>query len=391
MNPNLSLYLLPAVLALLALLSTACAGRQTTSAEASARRAPGNPLEITLDANLQKFVRVGVAQTEPVSSTLRVAGRIEADGTRLARISAPVTGRILDMKVIEGQQVHAGEVLATIYTTELSSAQSELLKLLAQRQVAERAVARARQLLEAGVIGTAELQRREAELQQAIVDLSAARERLRILGMNDETIAALEKTRTLSSVIPIVSTIDGTVLERTATPGQIVQAAEPVFVVTDLSHVWLVADVPEQSAGRLRVGQPVEAEIPALAGHKVHGRISFVSATVNRETRTVSIRMNLPNPQRIYKPAMLATLTIVEEPRPQLVVPAAAVVRDGNTDSVFVQTAPQTFLLRPVKAGEEIGGKRVILEGLKPGERIVVEGAFHLNNERRRRTMTTEA
>ncbi len=384
---TLSILAAPALVAIASLALSGCGATAKPKAEA---RPIHNPMEITPDADLRKQLRIGAPQREPVSATLRVSGRVEADGTRIARVSAPVTGRILDIKVVEGQHVKRGEILATIYSTDLSSAQSEFLKAQSQRQVAERAVGRAKQLLEAGVIGSAELQRREAELQQAGLDLSAAAERLRVLGFQEDSIAALQKKGSLSSITNVLSSIEGIVLERKATIGQIMQAVEPVFVIADLSHVWLVADVPEQSAGTIKVGKAVQAEIPALPGQKIKGTLSFVSATVNRETRTVTVRMNLPNPHRVYKPAMLTTMTLIDGSEPQLVVPSSAVVREGNDDCIFVQTAPNTYLLRTVSLGDDMGDKRVVLKGLQPGEKVVLEGAFHLNNERKRLALGSE-
>jgi cobalt-zinc-cadmium efflux system membrane fusion protein len=377
-TPRLAL----AALSILAL--TGCGTSATPAAEAEPIR---NPFEITPELELKEQLKVGKCRLEAVSGILRVAGRVEADATRMARVSAPVTGRIVELNVFEGQNVRKGEVLATVYSTELSSAQSSILKAHSQRQVAERAVSRAKLLLDAGVIGSAELQRREAELQQASADLSAAREQLRVLGLSDEDIEALQKTRRVNSVTHIVATIDGTVLERTATVGQVVQAVEPVFTIADLSRVWLVADVPEQSAGAIRPGKSVEAEIPALPGHKISGTLSFVSATVDPETRTVRTRMNLANPQRLYKPAMLTTMTLIDGSERKLVVPSTAVVREGNGDYVFLQVTPETFVLRPVKLGEEAGDVRVLLEGIDQGDQIVLDGAFHLNNERKRRAL----
>lgn len=370
-----------------ALLLSGCGAKTTPQAQA---KAVSNPLEISPEDSLKKQIRVGQPKSEAVSTTLRVAGRVEADGTRMARVSAPVTGRILEVKVIDGQHVRKGEVLATIYSTELSSAQSDFLKAFSQRQMGERAVGRAKQLLDAGVIGSAELQRREAELQQASAELSASRERLRVLGLHDDAIKTLQTSRGLSSVTDILASIDGIVLERKATIGQIVQAVEPVFVIADLSHVWLVADVPEQSAGNIQVGKAVEAEIPALPGQKVRGVLSYVSPTVNPDTRTVGTRMNLPNPQRLFKPAMLTTMTLVDGAEQRIVLPSSAVVREGNTDCVFVRVNADTFLLRPVTVGEDLGEKRVLLDGLREDEHIVMEGAFHLNNERKRRAIGGE-
>jgi cobalt-zinc-cadmium efflux system membrane fusion protein len=384
----------PTIVALqVALAAAAALSLSGCGAKATARieeKPAANPMEITPDAELRKQLRITEPLREPVSASLLVSGRVEADGTRMARVSAPVTGRILEMKVIEGQHVRKGEILATIYSTELSSAQSEFLKASSQRQVAERAVARARQLLAADVIGSAELQRREAELQQAGLDLSAASERLRVLGLPDDTIKMLQTKGGLSSISNVVSSIEGIVLERKATIGQIVQAVEPVFIIADLSHVWLVADVPEQSAGSLKVGKTVQAEIPALPGQRINGALSFVSATVNRETRTVTVRMNLPNPHRAFKPAMLTTMRLIDSSEQQLVVPASAVVREGNDDCIFVQTSPNTYVLRPVKLGADFGEKRVLLEGVRQGEKIVADGAFHLNNERKRQAVGSE-
>jgi cobalt-zinc-cadmium efflux system membrane fusion protein len=364
----------------------------TTTASERVEAAPaGDPLLIKIDDDLQDRVKVGTPEKRHVSGTLHVAGRVEADETRLARVSVPVTGRIVELNAVEGQHVHKGQVLAVIYGSELSTAQSAFLKAHSQRQVNERAVSRAKQLLDAGVIGSAELQRREAELYQAMADLAASREQLGVLGMDSDAINKLESSRTVNSMTRVVASIDGIVLERKATIGQLVQAVETMFTIADLSNVWLVADVPEVSAGVLAVGKTVEAEIPALPGEKVTGTLSFVSAIVNPETRTVRTRMNLPNPQRRYKPAMLTTMTLVDGAEQRLVVPAGAVVRESNGDNVFVQTAKDTFVLRRITLADDAGEWRVVTDGLTAGDKIVTEGAFHLNNERKRRMLGDEA
>jgi membrane fusion protein, heavy metal efflux system len=380
---NLSKSVLIAVAGGIVALATSGCG----DAPASQAASPGpvrNPMEIEASPELMKQLEIAAPQWKNVSGLLRVAGRVEADETRMARINAPVNGRIVDLNVIEGQHVEKGQVLATIYSTELSSAQSALVKAKTQHQLAERAVARARQLLEAGVIGSAELQRREGELEQAVADLASLREQLLVLGMRKAAVDHLESTRAIDSITEIVSTISGRVLERRVTPGQVLQAAEVLCIVADLSSVWLVADVPEQSAGSIRIGKSVHAEIPALPGEKITGTLSFVSSMVNPETRTVRTRMNLANPDRRYKPAMLATMTLVDGAERRLVVPLSAVVRNGNQDGIFIRKSGNEFVLRPVELGEEFGDERVVLSGLDPEASIVVQGAFHLNNERMR-------
>jgi membrane fusion protein, heavy metal efflux system len=370
------------------LLYAGCGAAPPPEAEAAVERP--NPLEIEVDDNLMQRIQVGEVALTQVTETLRVAGRVEADETRMARINAPVTGRIGELRVIEGQYVEEGEVLATIHSTELTNAQSALLRALTEHRMADRAVARAKQLLDAGVIGTAELQRREAELQQAATELVSLREQLRILGMPAEAMQKIEKTHIVDSLTHVLSTIKGRVLERRVTPGQVVQAAEIVCVIADLSNVWLVADIPEQSAGHIRIGQAVEAELPALPGRKITGEISFVSATVNPETRTVRARMNVRNPAREYKPAMLATMILRGGSERRTVIPSSAIVREGNEESVFVQTGPRSFVLRKVSLGEEHGDGQILLGGIEENTTIVTEGAFHLNNERRRRAVRNE-
>jgi len=365
-------------------------GNHTRSTEAAAPPPVRNPLEIAAGPELIGQIRVGKVPSADVTGSMKLAGRIEADETRMARVSPPVTGRIVGIEIAEGQMVKRGDVLARIHSTDLSTAQSAFLKASTQRQLAQKAVTRARQLLDAGVIGEAELQRRDAELQQCSADVETARDQLGVLGMPDEAIKQLESTRAVNAITPIVSSIDGRVLERKITIGQVVEAAETVFVVADLTNVWLVADVPEQNAVALQPGKTVEAEIPAVPGHTIRGHINFVSAIVNPETRTIRARMDLPNRDWRYKPAMLATMTLLDGAEHRRVVPSTAVVREENQDNVLVETGPNRFALRPVTLGMEFRGFRVLESGLSDNESIVLDGAFHLNNERKRRAVQGE-
>jgi membrane fusion protein, heavy metal efflux system len=366
------------------LLLAGCGGKTPTEQKTQAATEPRNPLEVTPPEDLLKQLKIGETRYAAVAASLRIPGRIEADETRLAVVGAPMTARIVEMEVIEGQNVKRGQVLATLYSTELSDAQFNFLKAFSQQTLAQRAAERAKQLLAADVIGSAELQRRETELSQSNAEVSALRDQLKVLGMNADEIQKLEKTRVVNSRSEIVAQIDGTVLERRVTIGQVLQPAETAFILADLSSVWLVADVPEQVAGAIAVGKLVEAEVPALPGHPIRGKLSFVSATVNPETRTVTTRIDLPNPHRRFKPAMLATVILKDNAENARVIPSSAIVREGNDDLVFAQTAPGTFMLRPVTLGAEVDGNRVVTAGISPGEKIVLDGAFHLNNERKR-------
>jgi len=373
--------LLPCLAAVLFL--AAC---NKTAAQPEQKKAPAafDPSIINPSESLLKELKLGTATTSPVSATFDVSARIEVDDTRVTRVGSPVLGRISSLLVHEGEQVTKGQVLALLNSTGLSDAQLAYLKALSSRQLNQRAVERAQQLLKADVIGSAELQRREAELLEASAELDAARDQLGLLGMTPESVDELRRTRTMNSVARVIAPMNGTVLDRKITLGQMIQPADTVFEVADLSHVWLVADVHEQNTGLLVKGLPVEAEISAFPGRRLKGRLNFVSSTLNPETRTVRARMDLANPQGRFKPAMLAVMHLKEPPTNRKLIPLTAVVREGNTENVFVERAPGSFVLRPVTLGEEFEGQRVLLNGISPTDRIVLDGAFHLNNERRR-------
>ena len=377
------------LLALTLGLAAACGERPGAPAPKStpSQAQPRDPLAVDANAELIARLSVGPIQEVPVRESLLVPGRIEVDETRMARIGAPVTGRVADLDATVGQSVRRGQVLATINSTELSAAQLGYLRAISQRQTAARAAARAQQLFEADVIGSAEAQRRQSEAALAQVEEQATRDLLKVLGMNDTTIEQLATSRSINSLANIVASVSGTVIERKVTEGQVVQPADTVFLVADLSNVWVVADIPEQNAGPVRQGEAVTVQIAALPGRELPGTLAFVSPVVNPETRTVRARMDLPNPAREFKPAMLASVLIRGKPQRRAVVPLDAIVREENRYYVFVPAGKDRFRLRPVVLGGEHDGARVLLDGAKTGELIVLEGAFHLNNERKRREL----
>ncbi|HMF53156.1 MAG TPA: efflux RND transporter periplasmic adaptor subunit [Edaphobacter sp.] len=348
-----------------------------------AAAAEQDPTTISVTLALVQQLKIGEPKMQDVAGSLQVSARIDTDASRIARVGSPVAGRIIKLLVFEGQNVRRGAVLATLHSTDLSDTQFSFIKAYSQEKLAEQATARAEQLVKADVMGRAELERRRAELLQATAEAAAFRTQLRGLGMSDASIHQLETTRELNADYPVLSIIGGTVLERKVTLGQIVQPAEIAFMVADLSNVWLLAEVPEESAGRLHKGMNVIVKIPALPNQKVEGRLSYVAPIVDPVTRTVQVRMDLPNPHGIYKPAMLAGMTFLDNTERKTTVPSTAVVREENKDYVFVQTEPTKFRLREVSLGLETGDNRVLESGVSTGEKIVLDGAFHLNNQRK--------
>lgn len=353
----------------------------------AAAQSPADPLQVQAAPELLAALKVAAVGTQPVGETLRVAGQIDFDEQRLARIGATVTGRVTQVDAILGQAVARGDVLARLNSSELSSQQLAYLKARAQLELNKRNAERAKALFEADVIGAAELQRRESEYQISIAETRAAADQLQLLGVSPAAIERLGRHGAVDSQTPVAATLAGTVVERKLAVGQVVQPADALFVVADLSRVWAVAQVPEQQVGLVRAGQSVSIEVPALGNEKLVGKLIYVGQTINPETRTVLVRTELDNKDGRLKPAMLASMLIEAKPVDRLVVPAGAVVRENDEDHVFVAESDKVFRLVKVKLGPEQDGRRVVMGGLKGQERLVIDGAFHLNNERNRKEM----
>ena len=342
-----------------------------------------DPMKVSVDATLSQSITVGTAQMQEVTAEQKAAARVETDVARMVRIGSPVDGRITRVLVYEGQRVRQGQMLAMLHSNALSDTQFSFVKVCSQLKLAEQSAERARQLVQADVIGKAELQKREAEVLQNSTEVEALRSQLHGLGMSEAAIRRLETTRKLNADYPLLATISGTVIERNVTVGQVVQTADIAFQIADLSHLWLVSEVPEEHAGVLAIGKSVVAVVPAIPTEPITGKLSFVSPIVNPETRTVQARMDLDNSKGLFKPDMLATVTFESRPEKRLTVPSTAVVREENKDFVFIQIANNEYILREVEMGPEVHDRRVIVHGITVNDKIVLDGAFHLNNKRK--------
>jgi cobalt-zinc-cadmium efflux system membrane fusion protein len=341
-----------------------------------------NPAEVSVTPALASSLQLGTPQFKNVVGSLEISAHVQTDTTRVARVGSPVSGRILKILVFEGQTVRAGATLATLHSTSLSDTQVSLIKAFSNQTLAAAATRRAEQLVSAEVIGRAELERRQAELLQTIAEVSSFSTQLRGLGMTERQIQSLQTNRKISADYPIVTPNGGTILDRKITVGQVVQPADEAFTVADLSSVWITANVPEEDAGTLQRGMEVTVRIPALPAEKVTGHLTYVAPVVDPITRTVEVRMQLPNTHGLFKPDELATMVFTGHTDRKLAVPQTAIVREDNKDHVFVEIAPNSFILREVELGQETDDQRVVQGGVTASERIVLDGAFHLNNQR---------
>ncbi len=371
----------PWTLALLCLLA-ACSPKPESAPAAAKPQA--DPLQVQIPSAMASRFEVATLQVQELETIKEVAGRIEANDRLVTRIGASVTGRVTEVLVEVGDRVQSGQALARVASPELSQAQMAYLRAHSAAALADRAVERARQLYQADVIGSAELQRRESEQAVAHAEKRATQDQLRLLGIPAEAMAQLRDKGVLHPHAAVVSTLSGVVIERKVSNGQVAQPGDPLFTVADLSKVWVVGDMPEQTARTVQVGQRVDIDVPALGGRQLSGKIVHVGDTVSPETRTVTLRTQVDNASRDLKPQMLATMRIRGEARKVLAVPQEAVVRESDRDHVYVRTADNTFRYTTVELGDAQNELRPVLKGLSEGDAVVVRGAFHLHNERKR-------
>lgn len=347
-----------------------------------AEEADSNTIFIRPD--LRQRIKTGKPFFTDIADKLSVPGQIKVHEQKLVRVGASFTGRIVEVYVQLGDNVEAGAKLARIASPELTQAQLAYLRANSLAVLAKRAAVRAKQLFAGDVISAAELQRRESELQVSNAELSAAKDQLRLMGVDNGAISDLTKHGQILPSVEITAPSSGTVIERNVALGQVVQPSDQLFTLADLSVLWVVGDVPEHAAHFVEQGQRVEIRVPALGDTYFDGTIIFVADIVNPLTRTVMVRTEVDNSERRLRPDMLATVHIAEHARERLVIPEGAVVREHNHDHVFVAREDGGFTLTSVELDESINQLRPVLDGLTPDQLIIVEGAFHLNNERKR-------
>ena len=211
--------------------------------------------------------------------------------------------------------------------------------------------------------------------------VEAARDRLRLWGISADQIRALERTGRPDLALTYRSPVSGTVVQKNVVEGQYVEVGADLYLLADLSSVWLVAQIYEFELGRLRVGQPVTATVSALPGSELKGKVVFIEPTLERETRTARVRIVLPNPRGDLKPGMFANARLAVALGPSLSVPKTAVIDTGTRQVVYVETGAGAFTPREVKLGAAAGDRRVVLDGLREGERVVAAGSFFVDSQ----------
>jgi cobalt-zinc-cadmium efflux system membrane fusion protein len=357
------------------------------AASKSPAAAPTASGRVSLSA--EESARIGLV-VQPVSrSDFRIhrefPGTVRPNQHNMAEITTLVRGRVVEVYGDLGQEVKANAPLAILYSSELGLAQSAHLKAQAKLHVAEQAYNRAKFLLQEQVIGEAEAQRRHAELLSSQAEAHEAEDRLKLLGMNDEEFRRLESTRRIRSVVPIVAPFAGRIIGRKLTRGEVVETTENLFVIADLSQVWVQANIPEKDipfVHSIHATGGTQAEVRVYPGEVFKGTITYVGDVLDPSTRTMQLRLELPNGDGRLKPEMFATVRLFSEAQPdRLFVPEAALQRDQGKTFVFVQRTATEYEAREVQIGESNGTHTSILTGLTEGESVVTHGAFVLKSE----------
>lgn len=341
----------------------------------------------------------GKIETQPVAETaapplLRVSGRIVRADDRTWHVGVRTPGVVASVSATLGSIVKEGDVMARYHADEARELRAQYRRAVADLRSAETAASLAQRtadryqtllsLKAASVQQTEQAQQEvaaaQARLRDAQVEVDRSREALeRDLKVPAPSLTANESST--EDAVPIIAPAGGFVLEKNITPGKTVELSTEAFVIGDLSTVWMLAAVRQEQSGQLRAGQKVTVTVPGLAGESFAGTITNLGQELDAQTRTMPVRITLPNPGLKLKPEMLAAADLpLGAPTPRVLVPSDAVQQINGQDVVFVKSDSDHFVLRPVRLGQPSGGQTPVLEGLKAGEQIVVKGSFVLKS-----------
>jgi cobalt-zinc-cadmium efflux system membrane fusion protein len=309
-------------------------------------------------------------------------GKIAANGDHATPVFSPYSGRITRIIAGLGDTVKAGAPLATLEASEFVQAQNDLATAASQLKLARITETRKHALYDAKGGSLQDWQSSQNDLTAAETALSAARNRLSILGKSPAEIAALESNRSISASATLSAPIAGVVVDRQVGPGQYVQAGAgtPQFTIADTSSVWLLANVRETDAARVKLGQLVEVHVPAYPDRVFKARLTYVSAVVDPVTHRLPVRAEIGNRDGALKPEMFANFRILTSDASESpAVPQSAVVYEGAAAHVWVVAADGLLSLRSIRTGRSNDGLIEVLEGLKPGENVVTKGGLFID------------
>lgn len=359
---------------LLALVIAGCGSRsgpanETSPSSSSGDNSASSSFQLPEDA---RGVRMTTVALRHISDYIEVSARIQPDPTYVVRVFSPVGGRLVTVDVKPGDHIRKGQVIAELQSSEIAALRSEHAKARADADAKRKILARAELLYQNEALSQKEYQQAQADAQMAEAEQRRTEAALRVLGISPEG---------TSNGFTVVAPRDGVVLDIGAAPGEFsksLEASAPVCTLADLSHVWAVGELYERDVAASKVGAETEVTVASYPERKWKARVVALSGALDPATRTLKLRVQLPNPDGKLKPEMFASIRIFRSAKEGLVIPAEAVLREGSSAYVFVQKSGRSFEKRVVTVGESRDGEVEVTAGLKQGEVIVTEGALLL-------------
>jgi cobalt-zinc-cadmium efflux system membrane fusion protein len=364
---------------LIAALASVSCSRPSPDASPGAASTPSHsPAGLVVDPKMRASITVAPVQPRDVAAVLSVAGKVQFDEDRVSRVIVPLAGQVVDLRVKLGDVVKKGQPLCAINSREAASAIGEHTESHKDLDLAEKNAAMTQDLFDHQAASKMALEQALNDLAKAKARVARNDESLRLLGLRNESEMA-----SFTGRVPIVSPIAGTVIDRKVTDGQFVQSdSTPIITVADLSAVWIVGDLFERDLRFVTIGAPATIATAAYAGEPFHGRVSYISDSIDPATHVAKLRVVVANPGSRLKPEMFATVSLdLPEVERALAIPARAVFVEDGRSFVYVEAERGRFERRAIEVADTPGAERRVVNGLHAGERVVVDGALLLRQE----------
>lgn len=326
--------------------------------------AAGGAETVKLDAKARQLAGVQTATVarKPLAKEIKTTGKIALSETGRTYITSRVEGRVEELYVnADGEYIAPGQPIASVYSPNYIAAQEEYLLALDSVNKLRGA------------------SRDIVQLNNRL--LEAAKRKLILLGIPEGDIEHLSHTRKVSNYTTVRAQYGGTVMEKSVLPGAYIMPGDKLYTLSDLSTVWLYADLYEKDIAGVQVGQPVQVIAGAYPGQAFSGVVTFINPVVEDATRTVKVRVELPNSEGKLKPNMFVSAAISTPLGESLAIPASSLLDTGTRKVVYVVQSEDTFVKRDITTGQEADGYIQVLSGLQPGEQVVTAATFLIDSQ----------
>jgi membrane fusion protein, heavy metal efflux system len=337
---------------------------------------------IGVDPVMLSSIKVETIADRETANVLAVAGKVQFDEDRVARVLAPLSGQVVGLRVKVGDAARKGETLCAISSRDAALAIGDEIESRKDVELAEKNAAMIQDLFDHEAASKMALQQAQNDLAKARARAARTGEALRVLGLSGQDDLAHVNGR-----VPITSPIAGLVFERKVTDGQFVQSdSTPILTIANLDAVWVMGDVFERDLHLVTKGQAATVTTAAYPGERFEGRVNHISEAIDPATRTAKVRVSVANPRARLKPEMFAAIQLhVSEPQRTLTVPTNALFTEEGRSYVYVEVGRARFARRGVEIANGEGSERRVISGLRSGDRVVVDGALLLRQEQQQR------